>query len=178
MLSETTLNYWMMLEGCPNFMEEVGGSMSGCEISSLLDINLARWSTTPCALALAYWGVMSQEGKEKESKYHVQAYSVNGAALNYQLRWSGFFFRVHYRKKWGPNLDVWAWIFEGQLCPFDFNFSIKPKSWPGDQTKLPPPPTYLRAYDWGEPAVSYKWTGRVEEMIGWSWRLQENCRSF
>ena len=31
--------------------------------------------------------------------------------------------------------------------------------------------------DWGEPAVSYKWTGRVWEITGWSSKLQENYRS-
>ena len=32
--------------------------------------------------------------------------------------------------------------------------------------------------DRGEPAVSYKWTGWVWEITGWSSRLQENYRSF
>ena len=31
--------------------------------------------------------------------------------------------------------------------------------------------------DRGEPAVSYKWTGWVWGITGWSWRLQENYRS-
>ena len=39
--SETTLNYWMMVERYPNLKEEVGGSIPGCETSSLLDRNLA-----------------------------------------------------------------------------------------------------------------------------------------
>ena len=39
--SKTTLNYWMMVEIYPNHKEEVGGSIPGYEISSLLDINLA-----------------------------------------------------------------------------------------------------------------------------------------
>ena len=34
-------------------MEEVGSSIPGCEISSLLDGLLASWSTASCALALA-----------------------------------------------------------------------------------------------------------------------------
>ena len=34
------------------------------------------------------------------------------------------------------------------------------------------------SYDWGEPAVSYKWTGWVWEIFGWSSRLQENYWSF
>ena len=32
-----TLNYWMMVERYPNLKDEVGGSIPGCEISSLLD---------------------------------------------------------------------------------------------------------------------------------------------
>ena len=32
--------------------------------------------------------------------------------------------------------------------------------------------------DQGEPAVSYRWTGWVGEITGWSSRLQENYRSF
>ena len=36
-----TLNYWMMVERYPNLKEEVGGSIPGCEISSLLDRNMA-----------------------------------------------------------------------------------------------------------------------------------------
>ena len=37
MWSETTLNYWRMMERYPNLKEEVGGSIPGCEISSLFD---------------------------------------------------------------------------------------------------------------------------------------------
>jgi hypothetical protein len=48
-----TLNYWMMVERYPNLKEEVGGSIPGYEMFSLLDIKLARWSTTSCALVLA-----------------------------------------------------------------------------------------------------------------------------
>ena len=39
-LCKSTLNYWMMVERYPNFKEEVGGSIPGCEISSLHDIIL------------------------------------------------------------------------------------------------------------------------------------------
>ena len=39
--SVMTLNYWMMVERYPNLKEKVGGSIPGCEISSLLDKNLA-----------------------------------------------------------------------------------------------------------------------------------------
>ena len=41
--SETTLNYWMMVERYLNLKEEVGGPIPGCEISSMLDGKLARW---------------------------------------------------------------------------------------------------------------------------------------
>ena len=33
-------------------------------------------------------------------------------------------------------------------------------------------------YDREEPAVSYRWMGWVWEITGWSWRLQEDYRSF
>ena len=48
------LNYWMVVERYLNFKEEVGGSIPGCEISSLLDVEkLARWSIlSSCALTL------------------------------------------------------------------------------------------------------------------------------
>ena len=47
--SKTTLTYWMMVEGYPNFKEEDGGSIPGCEISSLLDI------IVPCGQTLVLW---------------------------------------------------------------------------------------------------------------------------
>ena len=50
---EMTLNYGMMVERYSNLKEEVGGLIPGCEISSLLDRKLARWSTASCALVLA-----------------------------------------------------------------------------------------------------------------------------
>ena len=58
--SEMTLNYRLMVERYPNLHEEVGGSNPGCEISSLPDGTLARWSTASCALALAYWPSISK----------------------------------------------------------------------------------------------------------------------
>ena len=45
---ETTLNYRMVVKRYPNLKEEIDGSISGSEISSLLDIILAMWSTTSC----------------------------------------------------------------------------------------------------------------------------------
>ena len=49
----------------PNLKEEVGGSNPSCEISSLLDGKLTRWSTASCALALACWPFVSQKKKEE-----------------------------------------------------------------------------------------------------------------
>ena len=40
------------------------------------------------------------------------------------------------------------------------------------------PRTCVTSNDRGEPAVSYKWTDWVWEITCWSWRLQENYRSF
>ena len=48
--SETTLNYWMMLEKYPNLKEEVVGSIPDCEISSPLDRKVTKWSIASCAL--------------------------------------------------------------------------------------------------------------------------------
>jgi hypothetical protein len=52
--SKMTLNYRMMVERYPNLKEGVGGSIPGCEISSLLDRKISRWSIASYALALAY----------------------------------------------------------------------------------------------------------------------------
>ena len=52
-MSEMTLNDWMMVESYPNLKEEVDGSIPSCEISFLLDGKLARWSIASCALAMA-----------------------------------------------------------------------------------------------------------------------------
>ena len=66
MWSETTLNYWMTVERYPNLKEEVGGSILGCEISSLLDINLLG---DQLLLVLWHWpvGLLSQEKKIKNN---------------------------------------------------------------------------------------------------------------
>ena len=54
MVIETTLNYRiMMVERYPNLKEEFGGLIFSCEIYSLLDGKLVRWSNASCALALA-----------------------------------------------------------------------------------------------------------------------------
>jgi hypothetical protein len=64
--SETTLNYRMMVERYPNIKEEVDGSIPACEISSLLDEKLAKWSTASCALALACWPSVSKKKERRE----------------------------------------------------------------------------------------------------------------
>jgi hypothetical protein len=57
--SEMTLNYRMVVERYPNLKEGIGGSNPDCEISSLHDVKLVRWSTDSYALALAYWSSVS-----------------------------------------------------------------------------------------------------------------------
>jgi hypothetical protein len=61
-----TLNFWKMVERYPNLKEEVGGSIPRCEISSLLDKTLARWSSASCALALPV-NLLSQIKKRRSS---------------------------------------------------------------------------------------------------------------
>jgi hypothetical protein len=39
----------MMVEKYPNVKEEVGGSIPGCEVSSLLDKDWLKWSIASCA---------------------------------------------------------------------------------------------------------------------------------
>ena len=53
------------MENYPNLNEEVGGSIPGCKISSLLDKLLVRWSTSSCALTLTCRFSISKK-KEKE----------------------------------------------------------------------------------------------------------------
>jgi hypothetical protein len=55
----------MMVERYPHLKEEVGGSIPGCEISSLLDIKLVRWSTASCAMALVCWPSVSKKKRKK-----------------------------------------------------------------------------------------------------------------
>jgi len=45
--SEMTLNYWMIVERYPNLKDEVGGSIPGFEIVSLLDRNLRGGQALP-----------------------------------------------------------------------------------------------------------------------------------
>ena len=65
---ETTLNYWMLVERYPNLKEEVGGSIPGCEISSLLDKKLVRWSIVSCALAAVRLPKNKKRKKKKEEE--------------------------------------------------------------------------------------------------------------
>jgi hypothetical protein len=64
-----------LLDDCGEILksqEEVGDSTPSCEISSLLDKKLARWSTASCALALACWPSISKKEKEKEKDYSIR----------------------------------------------------------------------------------------------------------
>jgi hypothetical protein len=58
----------MMVERYPNLKEEVGNSIPGCEISSLPDRKLARWSITSCALALACRPSVSKKKQKKKKR--------------------------------------------------------------------------------------------------------------
>jgi hypothetical protein len=69
-----TLNYWMMVERYPNPKKEVGGLISGCEISSLLDRKHARWSTASFALTLACRQSVSKKKEKKETKLTIGVY--------------------------------------------------------------------------------------------------------
>ena len=66
--SEMTLIYWMMVERYPSLKEEVGSSNPDCEISSLLDEKLVRWSTASCALTLACRPSVSKKKGKKRRK--------------------------------------------------------------------------------------------------------------
>ena len=72
----------MMVKRYPNLKEEVGGSNPGCEISSLPDRKLARWSTASCALAMACQPSIS---KRKEKKNEIIS-SCNSASLFFFLQ--------------------------------------------------------------------------------------------
>ena len=61
------LYYRMMVERYPNPKKNVGGSIPGCDISSLLHIKLVKWSTASCALALAYWAYVSKKLRKSNS---------------------------------------------------------------------------------------------------------------
>ena len=96
--SEVILNYWVMVEGYPNFKEEVGGSNPGCEISSLLDGKLARWSTASCAWR---WPVslLSQKKFKKNPTFtccNLLGFSFIslGCIPQIPLKWSVIFFEV------------------------------------------------------------------------------------
>ena len=66
----------MTVERYPNLKEEVGGSILGFEISSLLDKILVKWSTASYALALAYWTYVSKKKvKVKWSRIFLQSWT-------------------------------------------------------------------------------------------------------
>jgi hypothetical protein len=61
----------MMVERYPHLKEDIGGSNFGCEVSSLPDGRLARWSTASCALAITCQPFVS-ENKNYESHFPLQ----------------------------------------------------------------------------------------------------------
>ena len=83
---ETSLNYLMMVERYPNLKEEVGGSIPNCEISSLLDRKLARWSSASYALALACRpsGFFKKKNKKKQLHGHGSWLVCEVALIRYQ----------------------------------------------------------------------------------------------
>ena len=84
------------MERYPNLKEEVDSSIPSCEISSLLDKKLARWSTASCALALACWPLVSKSLKIKK-----------------KVRWEGGLIKLEalYVSKNHPasRMDGWRW---------------------------------------------------------------------
>ena len=82
---EMTLNYRMMVERYPNLKAEVGGSNLGCEISSLLDGKLVRWSTVSCALALACRHSVSQQKKKEKRRLNIFKKEKNKVRGNYNM---------------------------------------------------------------------------------------------
>ena len=69
--SKTTLNYCTMVERYPSLKEGVGGANIGCEVSCLLDIKLARWSTVACALTSTHRPSVSKKRK-KSNRLHIR----------------------------------------------------------------------------------------------------------
>ena len=57
----------------PNLEEEVGGSIPGCEISSLLTKNVAMWSTA--SLVIWCWSVgLMSKNKERKNYIHCRVF--------------------------------------------------------------------------------------------------------
>ena len=61
-----------MMERCPNLKEEVGGSIPGCEISSLLDKNFPG-GQLPHVLRHWHVDLLSQKKRQKKTKKEVNA---------------------------------------------------------------------------------------------------------
>ena len=68
-------------------MEEVGSSVPGCEIPSLLDKLLARWSTASCALALACWPSVSKKKEKRKEVKDGASYSSSVYAMLWLNVW-------------------------------------------------------------------------------------------
>ena len=69
-----TLNYWMMMERYVNLKEEVGSSIPGCEISSLIDGNL---SIDQLSHVLWYWHVGLLSSKKLKNKKVLYMFQKN-----------------------------------------------------------------------------------------------------
>jgi hypothetical protein len=65
---ETTLNYRIMMERYPDLKKEVSGSIPGCEMSSLPNGKLAKWSSASCVLALTCRHSLSKKKEKKKKK--------------------------------------------------------------------------------------------------------------
>ena len=68
--SETTLNYQTMMERYPRLKKEVGGLIPDCDISSLLDRKVVKWSTTSYALVLGCRPFVSKRRRKQRTKQH------------------------------------------------------------------------------------------------------------
>ena len=65
----------MIVERYSNLKEVVGSVIPGCEISSLLDGKLSRWSNASYALALACRHFVSRKQKNKHNNYIIEVSS-------------------------------------------------------------------------------------------------------
>ena len=63
-----TLNNWMMVERYPNLNEEVGNSISGCEISSLLEKKTCQVINCLLCFGVDLLAICLKKEKEKEKK--------------------------------------------------------------------------------------------------------------
>ena len=55
------------MERYPNLKDKVGSPITDCEISSRLDIKLAKWSIASCALAPTCWPSVSRNKNKNKT---------------------------------------------------------------------------------------------------------------